>query len=534
MSTLPNIFISYRRGDSAAYAGRLYDALVQRFGESQVFTDIYDISAGEDFERILLNSLSGTTVMIVVIGPKWRGPRGWFRRSRIWNEGDWIRRELEVARSVSVSMVPILVGGASLPEPAELPESLRFLNRIQAFSLRDDRWADDVSALVRVLESAHAKRATPPEQPPAPPTTTPQNRPWITRWHVVGAGGVITVALIALTLILFVNWDGSSLQQPNVNSTGNGNLVQSTESPASLNANVMHPSPQQSNSNTAPPPEVAAKVGLVKKSPATDQSIDIGFMNLRWFTEQVDELRVQNVATALVNLNLDAIGLTEVEKASVDRLVAKLTERGIPVNYVYEDAPGQQDLALVFRRDRLQCAREDDIYTSHQAKLNELEPATGKPVFPRPPLFALCSSARFKAPINVVVVHFKAMSDETSQRRRQLASVILGEIISRSQRRTVVGGDFNCKPSEALQAFNGLTNVGGLNPLFDANDTAVSYIGNPAFQILIDHIWASPGLTIVPVENATSVVVAIDEMIPDYVHQVSDHRPIVARFAYEQ
>ena len=34
------IFVSYRRDDTAPYAGRLYDRLTAHFGKGQVFMDI--------------------------------------------------------------------------------------------------------------------------------------------------------------------------------------------------------------------------------------------------------------------------------------------------------------------------------------------------------------------------------------------------------------------------------------------------------------------------------------------------------------
>ena len=43
------IFISYRREDCAAHAGRLYDALSARFGEQNVFMDVDTIDLGTDF-----------------------------------------------------------------------------------------------------------------------------------------------------------------------------------------------------------------------------------------------------------------------------------------------------------------------------------------------------------------------------------------------------------------------------------------------------------------------------------------------------
>ena len=44
------VFVTYRHADSAAYAGRLHDALVDEFGEGEVFQDVAGIDPGVDFE----------------------------------------------------------------------------------------------------------------------------------------------------------------------------------------------------------------------------------------------------------------------------------------------------------------------------------------------------------------------------------------------------------------------------------------------------------------------------------------------------
>ena len=46
---MSGIFISYRRDDSAASAGRLCDRLGAAFGADQVFMDVEDIPPGADF-----------------------------------------------------------------------------------------------------------------------------------------------------------------------------------------------------------------------------------------------------------------------------------------------------------------------------------------------------------------------------------------------------------------------------------------------------------------------------------------------------
>ena len=50
---MPRIFISYRRDDSAAHAGRLYDRLEGHFGQGQVFMDVDAIRPGVDFVEVV-------------------------------------------------------------------------------------------------------------------------------------------------------------------------------------------------------------------------------------------------------------------------------------------------------------------------------------------------------------------------------------------------------------------------------------------------------------------------------------------------
>jgi hypothetical protein len=52
-SKVDQIFISYRRSDSAGAAGRIYDRLVQRFGKSAVFKDVDSIPLGVNFKKHL-------------------------------------------------------------------------------------------------------------------------------------------------------------------------------------------------------------------------------------------------------------------------------------------------------------------------------------------------------------------------------------------------------------------------------------------------------------------------------------------------
>ena len=65
---MPGIFISYRRDDSAGYAGRLLDHLSGHFGHERVFMDVDDIEAGTDFVEAIEQAVGSCDVLIALIG----------------------------------------------------------------------------------------------------------------------------------------------------------------------------------------------------------------------------------------------------------------------------------------------------------------------------------------------------------------------------------------------------------------------------------------------------------------------------------
>ena len=65
---MSKVFVSYRRDDSAGFAGRLTDALERRFGADSVFRDVDDIAAGADFGVVIEQALQQVQAVLVVIG----------------------------------------------------------------------------------------------------------------------------------------------------------------------------------------------------------------------------------------------------------------------------------------------------------------------------------------------------------------------------------------------------------------------------------------------------------------------------------
>jgi hypothetical protein len=123
---MPKIILSYRRADSDAIAGRIRDKLTSHYGDASVFMDIDSIPFGLDFREHVQEALLQHDIVLAIIGPKWVGP-GRGMNTRINDENDPVRIEIETALRRSIPVVPILVAGADMPKPAALPEGLRDL-----------------------------------------------------------------------------------------------------------------------------------------------------------------------------------------------------------------------------------------------------------------------------------------------------------------------------------------------------------------------------------------------------------------------
>ena len=144
------IYLSYRRSESAAYAGRLFDHLSRHFGRGSVFMDVQGgIRRGQEFARAIDSALSACDAVLVVIGKDWASCTGKGGRRRLEDPKDWVRLEVAAALRRDVLVVPVLVEGTRLPDPASLPEELRALCERHACELSDLPWAFDVRELVK-------------------------------------------------------------------------------------------------------------------------------------------------------------------------------------------------------------------------------------------------------------------------------------------------------------------------------------------------------------------------------------------------
>lgn len=144
---MATIFISYRRTDAAGHAGRLYDQLVQRFGEDNVFKDLDSMKPGAAFAQVIEEAVASSDALLAVIGSDWLSPR-------LNDPGDWVRLEIAHALAEDVRVVPVLVEGAKMPAASDLPDDLSALTLRHAVELSETGWRAQVAELLDRLEAA--------------------------------------------------------------------------------------------------------------------------------------------------------------------------------------------------------------------------------------------------------------------------------------------------------------------------------------------------------------------------------------------
>src|SRR5215213_4426347 len=149
---MAGIFISYRRSDTAPYAGRLRKLLSAQFGDEYVFMDVDSLRPGEPFRVAIESTIVGSDAVLALIGGEWLTLTDSSGRRRLDDPGDLVRIELETAFRCDRMVIPVLLGHAPVPKARELPATLSALHERHAIDVRDEHWDDDVTRLVRRLE----------------------------------------------------------------------------------------------------------------------------------------------------------------------------------------------------------------------------------------------------------------------------------------------------------------------------------------------------------------------------------------------
>jgi uncharacterized protein YecT (DUF1311 family) len=189
---MARIAISYRRSDSQDITGRIFDRLVDQYGRDTVFRDIDSIRPGTDYRKQITHALEATDILVVVLGPKWLGHVA--GESRIDNEADPVRIEVETALKRDIQIIPVLVSGMQMPAARELPDGLKDLVYRQAVTVDSGRDFDHhidglISTLDEFFESLSGAPQTADSARPRPSILTAKAMPFAARSKNVPAPG---------------------------------------------------------------------------------------------------------------------------------------------------------------------------------------------------------------------------------------------------------------------------------------------------------------------------------------------------------
>src|SRR4051794_36555781 len=150
--------------------------------------DLDSIGPGVDFVARIEQAVGSCNAALVLIGDEWVNAVDSEGKRRLDNPNDFVR--LEVAEALAregIKAIPVLVEGAKMPAPEELPDDIRKLSRHNAIQLSDERWRYDVDRLKQAIG--------------APKRALRARAPRIPVWAVVGALGVAVAAIAAVLLL---------------------------------------------------------------------------------------------------------------------------------------------------------------------------------------------------------------------------------------------------------------------------------------------------------------------------------------------
>ncbi|SOD42527.1 tetratricopeptide repeat protein [Nitrosovibrio sp. Nv4] len=221
---MTSIFISYRRDDSAASAGRLYDRLAHHFGKEQVFRDLDAIAAGAEFAKVIEERISQCNVVVAVIGKSWVDIRNAAGQRRLDDPKDAVRIEIREALNQKKLIIPTLIAGAEIPKPEQLPEDIAALVGRNAIEISESRFDYDAGRVIEAIEKAGvtAKLNETPPTAPQGAWAVISNRTHQRTWKFIGSGIAVLVGGVWTLYTHFSDKEPAPATGPTVTASGGG------------------------------------------------------------------------------------------------------------------------------------------------------------------------------------------------------------------------------------------------------------------------------------------------------------------------
>ena len=161
------IFISYRHSDTGLSARAIYERLRDVLQDDDIVLDVERPAPGKSISDKLRQAIARCDVVLVIIGPRWleREANG---QRRIDDPEDFVRLEVLMALSEPrIDVIPVLVEGAQMPRPSQLPPEMRSLGDTEGIEVSESRFDFDMGRLISAIGPAAVEPA--PPQPPSSP-----------------------------------------------------------------------------------------------------------------------------------------------------------------------------------------------------------------------------------------------------------------------------------------------------------------------------------------------------------------------------
>ncbi|MGH9611698.1 MAG: PASTA domain-containing protein [Bryobacteraceae bacterium] len=253
---MSSIFISYRREDAEGQAGRLYKDLVAEFGSDSVFMDVAAIQFGQDFRKVIDQSLSSCGAFLSVIGKSWLTAKDASGQRRLDDSDDFVRLETVAALQRDIPVIPVLVQGASAPKSDQLPNDLKELAYRNAIEITHPRWDSDVQLLIKALRPYASKtspRAGKPDRQTAG-TISGEVTPDRNKWSGARSMALIAIILVAIVGAAIYLWPARKIGVPDLR----GKALDSAREVLGAEHLVLG-TPQEKEDNSATPGTILAQ-----------------------------------------------------------------------------------------------------------------------------------------------------------------------------------------------------------------------------------------------------------------------------------
>lgn len=278
---------------------------------------------------------------------------------------------------------------------------------------------------------------------------------------------------------------------------------------------------------------------------ASGQDIDIGLWSLRWLFDGTSvSVKIEDVVTAMADLNQDVWCLTDATPAAAADIVKGLGERfgeKFELQFAEPDAQIRQiATAVIWRSKMVTCTRSDwpTAVASAWARVVAAE-AEGNVIHPPPGQFRIapCDAAAggtAKNAVNIVPLGLRAV--RTDETRRRLISKLLARAIEMTVAERgdgsdwIIGGDLEPPLAEIDCSALRAQHYKCVAAVDQRRGSAISYLRAPASAVR--NVFVTADLELIGNERDFFTSVQ-NRTVEKFVRKLTDNRPALLRLSLE-